>query len=240
MILNDTILLAANTARTNAYAQALANSNLKIKAAILFEGTKTIKAGQATNLSGLSQHETSVFLPDLSQPLQDSINAICDEIIEVKADSVNHEKVLEALKVTSAKLFIYSGYGSQIVGENILKLCPQLLHLHSGWLPEFRGSTTLYYHLLESDYCGVSAILLDKGIDTGPIIARKNYPKPTEGINIDYLYDCAIRADLLVEVLTYYHANGTLPFEQYQSSDEGNTYYIIHPVLKHLAIISNT
>ena len=78
--------------------------------------------------------------------------------------------------------------------------------------------------------------ILDRNIDTGPIVARRRYPKPRAGIDIDRIYDPAIRADLLVQVMSDYVNNGCLvPLEQ-QAPEKGVNYYVIHPVLKHLAI----
>ena len=88
-----------------------------------------------------------------------------------------------------------------MVPEEMLGLGIPFLHIHSGWLPEYRGSTTVYYSLLNDGDCGVTAILLKPEIDNGDIVARKKYPAPAYGVDIDHLYDNAIRADLLSEVL---------------------------------------
>ena len=85
---------------------------------------------------------------------------------------------------------------------------------------------------------GVNMILNDK-IDTGPIVMRKRYKIPPSNIDMDYIWDSAIRADLLVEVMRYYVENGVLPKLKVQSHEEGRSYYRIHPVLKHLAIMGN-
>jgi methionyl-tRNA formyltransferase len=136
------------------------------------------------------------------------------------------------------RLIIFSGYGGQLVKPALLELDIPLLHVHSGWLPDYRGSTTLYYSLLSERRCAASAILLDAHIDTGPVVARKHYPAPPAGTDIDRRYDPAIRADLLREVLARYHSDGRLPLESQQRSDEGSTFYVVHPVLKHLALLS--
>ena len=85
--------------------------------------------------------------------------------------------------------------------------------------------------------CAASAIILDQQIDTGPVLARKHYPAPPLGTDIDCRYDTAIRADLLLEVLRGYHATGRLDVE-IQQAGQGHSYYVIHPLLKHLALLS--
>ena len=62
-------------------------------------------------------------------------------------------------------------------------------------MPEYRGSTTVYYGLLNDGNCGVTAILLKPEIDNGDIVARKSTAPPSS-VDIDHLYDNAIRADL--------------------------------------------
>ena len=64
----------------------------------------------------------------------------------------------------------------------------------------------------------------------------RHYPPPPGGFDVDYKYDRAIRADLLVEVLRSYGAEGAL--SPIPNTGPGRTYYVIHPVLKHIALLS--
>lgn len=237
MILDDTIMIAADTARSKAYAQAMADQGIAIKGAILFCANKP-KAGQTEAVPDRNWPDSPVYLPDLSISLENSLKRICGMLKPITADNVNAPPITKAIEDLNPSLIIYSGYGSQIVGEHLINGQAPFLHIHSGWLPDFRGSTTTYFHLLTTGDCGVSAILLEKDIDTGPILARKAYPKPPANIDIDYLYDNAIRANLLCEVLSYYEKNHILPKHIHQKSETGNTYYVIHPILKHIAILS--
>ncbi len=235
---NDTVMIAAQTARTNAYVQALAHAGITLKGAILFGEPNSAKAGQAAYVPENTWPDAPVFMPDLSQSLEESVAKVCECVVPVRATHVNEAPVLETLAGFDAALAVYSGYGSQIVGETLLNAGPPLLHVHAGWLPEFRGSTTTYYHLLVTGDCGVSALILEKEIDAGPILARRRYPRPPAGLDIDYLYDGAIRADLLVDVLKSYGRTGVLPRVASQDASSGGTYYVIHPVLKHIALLS--
>ncbi|MEI6842654.1 MAG: hypothetical protein WCK53_15405, partial [Methanomicrobiales archaeon] len=60
---------------------------------------------------------------------------------------------------------------------------------------------------------------------------------PEPGIEIDHFYDNYIRADLLVNVLQKYSESGRLP-EPIIDTEKGRMYYVIHPILKHIAILS--
>lgn len=238
MKLSDTIILAAQTPRSNAYVQAMAQKGINIKAAVVFGESSTTKPGQTTYVPDRNWPDAPVFLPDLSVPLHEALDQVCEKVSYVTASHINDSAISEKFEELSPKLVIYSGYGAQIVGEPLLDTGIPFLHLHAGWLPDFRGSTTTYYHLLATGDCGVSAILFKKDIDTGPILARKKFPKPPRHMDIDYLYDSAIRADLLVDVLKHYGTHAELPEVTTQDPEDGDTYYVIHPVLKHIAIHS--
>ncbi|MEK9132850.1 MAG: formyltransferase family protein [Patescibacteria group bacterium] len=151
---------------------------------------------------------------------------------------VNADHVSDQIIKAQPKLIIYSGYGGQIVGKKILDTKIPVLHVHGGFLPYYKGSTTIYYSLLKDHECGASAILLSSRIDSGVIVKRKKYPAPKSGTDIDYVYDNEIRADLLVTVLEEWQKHGDFSEKIKQDENGGTMYYVIHPVLKHLAILS--
>ena len=150
---------------------------------------------------------------------------------------INSKELEEALACDESKLTIYSGYGGKIVKPSILNSVDRLLHIHSGVLPEYRGSTTLYYAILNNDSCGATAILLDKNIDTGIIVGEKQYPTPKPGTDIDFNLDIEFRTNLLIEVVQNYQYNRCFKSEVPQSIDEGKTYYVAHPLLRHIAML---
>jgi methionyl-tRNA formyltransferase len=238
VILNNVLLLAAYTARSQAYAQALAHHELTPRWAVLYgeerggmPGQKTFSQSSVTQFGGM-------YIPDLSETLNDTCIKNGWNVDAIHSTDINADEIYQKIKALDPQLVIYSGYGAQIVGSPLLELGAPFLHMHAGWLPSYRGSTTVYYSLLNDRNCGVSAILLNKKIDEGPIVGRRNYPPPPEGIDIDYLYDGVIRANLLVSVLQEYIENEKFSDMCYQDVNEGYTYYVIHPVLKHLAILS--
>jgi hypothetical protein len=61
---------------------------------------------------------------------------------------IDNPFVLKLLKKIKLKKIIYSGYPSYVIkNKNLLKQ-KILIHTHSGKLPEFRGSTTIFYSIL--------------------------------------------------------------------------------------------
>ena len=69
------------------------------------------------------------------------------------------------------------------------------------------------------------------------MIRKRTYPAPEDRTTIDLFYDPFIRAELLAEVMEEYAQRGEMPLEP-QDTGVGETYFIIHPVLKHIAILA--
>jgi methionyl-tRNA formyltransferase len=226
------IVLCAPTARSQAYLQAISADGLTPEHVVVYGNARPRNLTQDTRGHALSLPQTDFTIP-LSQTITDAgwqASYIDDE-------AIGGDEVIERLVELSPALTVFSGFGGQLVPERVLAVSGPLLHIHSGWLPDYRGSTTLYYSLLEQGYCAASALLLTQAIDNGPILARKTYPAPAQHSDIDYAYDCAIRSDLLLTVLKHYVLEGCLP-DPIAIEEEGEMFYVIHPLLKHLAILS--
>ena len=153
---------------------------------------------------------------------------------EINTEDCNDNRVIEVIKHRAEKYFIYTGGG--ILKESILSLGKKIIHVHPGIVPQYRGSTCIYYSIINEDKCGATAFFMTKKIDKGEVIAKRFFKKPRI-LNIDYEYDCHIRSALLVEIIKQYIKKGKFESAP-QNRDKGETYHIIHPVLKHLAILS--
>lgn len=233
----EVLFLGAQTPRSQAYLQAMAANTLAPEHVILFGKPGAALYGQAVDIP------RSAFIPDLFMPEYDETpENTCHragwDVQNIEAAHVNDTLIREAVHSRAPRLIIYSGFGGQLVGDALLDSGARFLHLHAGRLPEYRGSTTLYYSLIKERHCAVSACLLEKGIDTGPIVAQRSYAAPPAGMDIDYVYDSVIRADLLIRVLTAWRDNDGFPPMITQRPRDGETYYVIHPVLKHLAVLA--
>lgn len=235
MVMEGVVFVAAHTARSQAYAQALARAGLAPAMTLLLRPELVPAPGShaspPADMAGLP-------LPRLEQPLGDTIARAGWPCQTLVTGDINDGQVLTTLRSLDARLVIYSGFGGQLVGDALLDAGIPFLHVHSGWLPEFRGSTTLYYTLLKQQRPAASALVLDRHIDEGRILLRRHYPLPPADCDLDLLYDNAIRADLLVRVLRRYQRIGALWAGRRQDPAAGHSYYIIHPVLKHIARLS--
>ncbi len=229
------LFLAANTPRSRAYAQAFAARGIALDQVILFDRPGAAQPGKAM-LPPRPDIPTVIPLPDPGIPLMQSFEDLTVKVWHIEAESVNDPAILAAVAEVDADLVIYSGYGGQLVSRELLSLGPPFLHAHSGWLPDYRGSTTIYYSLLAGKGCGVSVIQMVPAIDQGPILARRQYPAPPVGVDIDYFYDSAIRADLMAETILAWQRDGQFSLQDVGIA--GTDYYVVHPLLKHLALLS--
>lgn len=145
---------------------------------------------------------------------------------------INHQKLTDFISKSDSDVFIFTGGG--ILRDQILKTGKKFIHFHPGIVPKYRGSTCFYYSIINENQCGVTAYFMDKNIDTGKIILQKFFEPPNHEF-IDNVYDSFIRSETLLEVLK----NNLLESKNFKDQlIDGDTYFIIHPVLKHLAILS--
>ena len=232
-------LLAADTMRSRGYAQALAAHGATLGRVVIVKmpgGAQRL--GQSDAAPSSADWQDEYFVPDLDIPLEETCKALSDDVVTLQTGTINAPDVATALPADAFGFVIYSGFGGELVGREVLERSAPLLHMHAGWLPDYRGSTTTFYSWLRDGAYGASAIFLSAEIDQGVILGRKRYPPPHAGVDGDYLHDAVLRSDLLLSVMAHLAKTGALPAEMRQQADEGETYYIIHPVLKHIAILS--
>ena len=173
---------------------------------------------------------------DLSTTIGDMLNTLHIPFEIMGTRDINSEEVLERMKQIPQEYIIYSGYGGCILKRQLFEIGKRWIHVHAGRLPMYRGSTTAYYSILNEKKISATAIFMNAEIDKGNIIFSDDFDIPDEGVDIDYLYEPYVRSKVLVQALKQYEKNGA--FEEYeQEIDKAETYFIIHPVLKHIALM---
>jgi methionyl-tRNA formyltransferase len=143
---------------------------------------------------------------------------------------INSKILINFLKKLKLNYIIFTGGG--ILKKEILSINSKFIHLHPGITPFYKGSTCFYYSILNDSKCGVTAFIMDEKLDTGDIIYQKEFSKPNHEF-IDDVYDPHIRSELLIELFKKRLLENH--FEKNKLSG-GETFYIIHPILKHIAI----
>jgi len=242
MILPDLMMLVVSSPRIKAYLQALLSEDLCPSFALIMENKeKMVLPGQlATDVAKAlisANKPVSTNLFDINKSIYQSLEEKSIPYKVVYNTDPNSEEIYEHLQQRQEKYVIYSGSGGIILKPKLLDSGKRFLHVHPGSLPDYRGSTTIYYSLLRENKCFASAFFLEKEIDAGGVMKEKTYLPPEDRKTIDYEYDPYIRADVLKEVIKEYAATGCFP-EAKPCPEEGETYFIIHPILKHIAILA--
>ncbi len=96
---------------------------------------------------------------------------------------------------------VVAAYG-QILPKEILEYAP-CINLHASILPKYRGASPIQQTLLHGDKeTGVTAMLMDEGLDTGDILQIKTI-KVSDDEMVDSLFErlTHVAADLTVEIL---------------------------------------
>jgi methionyl-tRNA formyltransferase len=120
-------------------------------------------------------------------------------------DSLKDENIVKVIKQLNPDFIIVAAFG-QILPKEILDLAP-CINLHASLLPLYRGASPIQQSILNNDnFTGVTAMLMDIGLDSGDILGLK-YTKITPTTSFVQLFDkLSIDAStLIVDVLNNYH-----------------------------------
>ena len=129
--------------------------------------------------------------------------------------SLKEESSFNAIKSLQPDFIIVAAYG-QILPQNILDIAP-CINLHASLLPKYRGASPIQQSLLNNDkYTGVTAMMMEKGLDSGDILALQ-YLKIEEDMDVSFLFDSLgnVAANLTITTLNN--------FENIKAKKQNNT-----------------
>lgn len=178
-----------------------------------------------------------LFPPDFNVSLETTFGNNRWHFDKVNDADVNSEEVLNALSKVESDIIIFAGYGGQLLKEKHFASGTPYLHMHPGRLPTERGSTTIYYSILNQRKITVTAFFMTPKIDAGENILFSEYAMPDKGVDIDNWLDNVARADCLMKALRALKATDKVKMIDVNVF-ESEEYYVIHPVLKHIALLS--
>ncbi len=100
--------------------------------------------------------------------------ALDNNIEVITPDSVNTDEFLSLLKEKNIDYIVVVAFG-QLIKENLLKAYEnKIINLHPSSLPKYRGPSPVQYTLLNGDEkTHASAMLIEKGMDSGDILSQK-------------------------------------------------------------------
>ena len=131
--------------------------------------------------------------------------------------------VVEQLAAWRPDVGVVAAYG-EILRKSVLEI-PQLgyLNIHPSLLPRYRGPTPVQAAILHGDAeTGVTVMLLDAKMDSGPILAQRRVPLPPAARNQPLTNQLVqLGSDLLLDALARYATGALTPMPQ----DDGAATY---------------
>jgi methionyl-tRNA formyltransferase len=128
------------------------------------------------------------------------------------------EDVVNELLKIECDYIVVAAYG-QILPRAVLNHAP-CINLHASILPQYRGASPIQQTLLNGDkQTGVTAMLMEEGLDTGAIIKIETLDV-ADDMMVEELFSklTQIAADLTINVLQNYHSYTPQPQDESQAS----------------------
>ncbi len=147
----------------------------------------------------------------------------------VQPASLKRREVVEQLTGFQPDVIVVAAFG-QILPRSVLDI-PKYgcINIHPSLLPRFRGASPVAAAILAGDeFTGVSLMLMDEGLDTGPVLARAKIPisrQDTTGSLTVKLF--LVAAHLLQDVLVRWSREELTP----QPQNEADASYC-NPITK--------
>lgn len=146
--------------------------------------------------------------------------------------NINNKQLNNYIINLKQKYFLYSGYPGQIIKNKNLLSKKKILHAHSGKLPQFKGSTTMFYSILKLKKVYCSSIILNNRIDEGKILNIKQFKLNSNQFSKLEEYDAKIRILTLHDVLLNLNIK---TLDNSITNKTYNNYFIAHPIIRYLA-----
>ena len=159
---------------------------------------------------------------------------VMEESVVKKAALRLNLKVLQPASLKSAEVRVHltelkpdaivvAAFG-QILPQSVLEIPPLgCINIHPSLLPKYRGVAPVPAAILNGDeFTGVSIMLMDKGVDTGPLLSRAQIPILTQDTGGSLLGKLSlISAQLLLDTLPRWSRKEIKP----QSQNDTNATY---------------
>lgn len=203
---------------------------------IIFMGTPAFACPTLQTLIDRNENVIAVFTqPDrpkgrgqkLQPPPVKELAATCN-IPVFQPPKVRVPEVIEQIRELKPDLIVVVAFG-QILPKALLEIPPQgCVNVHASLLPRYRGAAPLNWCIVNGETeTGVTTMLMDVGLDTGPMLLKKATPlDPDEDIHCLHDRMSLLGAQLLSETLDGLKAGRITPEPQ----DDNQSCYA--PLLK--------
>ncbi|MDD3591579.1 MAG: methionyl-tRNA formyltransferase [Sulfurovum sp.] len=110
-----------------------------------------------------------------------SVKVLAEEhgITVLQPNRLTDEGIVEAIRAQDPDFIIVAAFG-QLLPKSVLDIAP-CINLHASLLPQYRGASPVQQSLLNGDrITGVTSMLMEEGLDTGPMLEKIEFVIPQE------------------------------------------------------------
>lgn len=191
---------------------------------IIFMGTPEFACPTLKTLIDRGENIIAVFTqPDRPkgrgqklQPTPVKELALARSIPVFQPPKVRAPEVVEQIRQLAPDIIVVVAFG-QILPKELLDIPPHgCVNVHASLLPRYRGAAPLNWCIVNGDTeTGVTTMLMDPGMDTGPMLLKKATPL-TDNEDIASLHDrmSVMGGELLAETLDGLKSGKVLPEPQ--------------------------
>ena len=142
--------------------------------------------------------------------------AEANDIKVLSPENLNNEKFIDAFREFASDIAILIAYGKLIPAEILAIPNFGFVNIHPSLLPKYRGPSPIYQTILAGDKkTGVTIIKLDKELDHGPIITRKELSITEKDTHDSLMTKLAnVGAELLIDIMPSYLDGSSEPKQQ--------------------------
>jgi methionyl-tRNA formyltransferase len=137
---------------------------------------------------------------------------------------IKKERPVQQLKDLNPDLIVVTAYG-QILSEEILNIPPYgCINMHASLLPKYRGAAPIQWSIVRGEkVTGVTAMKMDKGMDTGDILLQKEVEILPDETEETLLHKLSKAGSLLIRETVEKLADGQI-LPQIKQEEEKATY----------------
>ena len=101
------------------------------------------------------------------------------DIEVLQPEKLTQVGITEQIQMQKPDFIVVAAFG-QLLPKEILDIAP-CINLHASLLPQYRGASPVQQSLLHADnYSGITAMLMEEGLDSGPILGYSYFQIPNE------------------------------------------------------------
>jgi len=127
--------------------------------------------------------------------------ALCRDREVLQPFSLKEEEVVQRIREVEPDYIVVAAYG-QLLPKAVLDIAP-CINLHASILPQYRGASPIQQALLNGDeYSGVTAMLMEEGLDTGAMLGFR-YIQSNKANRLDLMTQklSELAAELTIDVV---------------------------------------